>query len=207
MTAIEDPSILADFEEQVKSNPSLRKISRDRVIYASRKLRKTKKHGRPILCDFGQARYGSNTYTGDIQPYIYRAPEVVLRMPWNEKVDTWNVGVLAWDLFQQGHLFYGRDSDKENSDGHHLAEMIAIMGLPPKEMIHSSVYATRFFNSEGNWKRTIEIPSISFERLEGNLQGEPQRLFIQFLRKMLKWKPEERESARELLDDPWLRSH
>ena len=58
----------------------------------------------------------------------------------------------------------------------------------------------------GNWKRTIEISSISFERLEGNLQGEPQRLFIQFLRKMLKWKPEERESARELLDDPWLRS-
>lgn len=95
MTAIEDPSIVADFEEEEKSNPSLRKISRDRVIYASRKLRKTKKHGRPILCDFGQARYGSNTYTGDIQPYIYRAPEVVLRMPWNEKVDIWNVGVLV----------------------------------------------------------------------------------------------------------------
>jgi hypothetical protein len=58
----------------------------------------------------------------------------------------------------------------------------------------------------GNWKGTIEIPPISLEKLEGNLEGEPQQLFIQFLRKMLKWMPEERESARELLDDPWLRS-
>lgn len=95
MMAIEDPSILADFEEKEKSSPSPRKIIGDRVIYASRKLRKTKQHGRPTLCDFGQARYGSNTYSGDIQPYIYRAPEVLLRMPWNEKVDIWNVGVLV----------------------------------------------------------------------------------------------------------------
>ncbi|KAF4224820.1 hypothetical protein CNMCM6457_008881 [Aspergillus fumigatiaffinis] len=202
MMGIEDTSILADFEEEEKSNPSPRKISVDRIIYASRKLRKTKQHGLPILCDFGQARYGSNTYTGDIQPYIYRAPEVVLRMPWNEKVDIWNVGVLTWDLFQQRHLFYARDSDKKSSDGHHIAEMIAFMGPPPKEMIQNSVYATEFFDGDGNWKGTIDIPPISLEKLEANLEGEPQRLFIQFLRKMLKWKPEERESARELLDDP-----
>ncbi|PKX91187.1 kinase-like protein, partial [Aspergillus novofumigatus IBT 16806] len=126
MMGIEDTTILADFEEREKSNPSPQKIIGNRVIYVSRKLRKTKQHGRPILCDFGQARYGSNTYTRDIQPYIYRTPEVVLRMPWYEKVDIWNVGVLTWDNFQQGHLFYARDSAKENSDGHHLAEMIAL---------------------------------------------------------------------------------
>jgi serine/threonine protein kinase len=77
MMGIEDTSILADFKGEEKSNPSPRGISGDRIIYGSRKLRKTKQQGRPILCDFGQARYGSNTYTGDIQPYIYRAPEVV----------------------------------------------------------------------------------------------------------------------------------
>ncbi|KAB8244454.1 kinase-like protein [Aspergillus flavus] len=192
--------------EEEKSSPSSRKVVGDRMIYASRKLRKTKQHGRPTLCDFGQARRGPNTYCGDIQPYIYRAPEVLLRMPWNEKVDIWNVGVLTWDLFQQGHLFYARDSDKKSSDAHHLAEMIAIMGPPPKEVIQNSVYATEFFDGEGNWKGPIEIPSISLEKLEGNLEGESQRLFLQFLRKMLRWNSDERESARELLDDPWLRS-
>ncbi|OOG00367.1 hypothetical protein ASPCADRAFT_502697 [Aspergillus carbonarius ITEM 5010] len=172
------------------------KIVNDRVIYASRKLKKTKRHGRPTLCDFGQARFGSDTYSGDIQPYIYRAPEVVLRMPWNEK---------TWDFFQQGHLFYARDADKTPSDGHHIAEMIAVMGLPPREMTRSA-YANEFFDGEGNWKADIKIPLESLEKLEGALEGESQQLFLRFLRKMLRWKSEERASARELLDDPWLRS-
>ncbi|CAK42518.1 hypothetical protein CBS63078_6248 [Aspergillus niger] len=206
MMAIEDNSILSDFEEDEKSNPSPRKVVGDRVIYASRNLRKTKQHGRPTLCDFGQARFGSSTYSGDIQPYIYRAPEVVLQMPWNEKVDIWNVGVLTWDIFQQGHLFYARDSDKKCSDAHHLAEMVAIMGAPPKEMIQNNDYASQFFDDEGNWKGATEIPPVSLENLEEILEGESRQLFLQFLRKMLKWKPEERESARDLLDDPWLRS-
>jgi serine/threonine protein kinase len=95
MLGIEDNSILADFEEGEKSHPSPRKIVGERVIYSSRKLGRTKNHGRPVLCDFGQARFGSSTYFGDIQPYIYRAPEVLLRMPWDEKVDIWNLGVLV----------------------------------------------------------------------------------------------------------------
>ncbi|KAL5366226.1 kinase-like protein [Aspergillus floccosus] len=206
MMAIEDTSILAHFEEEETSNPSPRIIAGDRVIYASRKLRKTKQHGRPTLCDFGQARLGSNTYSGEIQPYIYRAPEVLLRMPWNEKVDIWNVGVLDMDSLAKRHLFYARDSEKKHSDGHHLAEMVAIMGLPPQELIQNSAYATDFIDGEGNWRGTIEIPPISLEKLEGNLQGESQHLFLQFMRKMLKWKPEERKSARDVLDDPWLRS-
>lgn len=70
-----------------KSHPSPRKIIGDRVIYSSRKLKKTNEHGRPVLCDFGQARYGAAHYDDDIQPYIYRAPEVLLRMSWDQKVD------------------------------------------------------------------------------------------------------------------------
>ncbi|GIJ81647.1 hypothetical protein Asppvi_000146 [Aspergillus pseudoviridinutans] len=148
MLGIEDNSILADFEEGEKSHPSPRKIVGERVIYSSRKLGRTKNHGRPVLCDFGQARVGSSTYCGDIQPYIYRAPEVVLRMPWDEKVDIWNLGVLTWDLFQKGHLFYARDSDKQNSDAHHLAEMIAILGPPPTDLLRNSDYAKEFFDNE-----------------------------------------------------------
>ena len=38
---------------------------------------------------------GTGTYTGDIQPYQYRAPEVILGAPWDEKVDIWAVGVMV----------------------------------------------------------------------------------------------------------------
>ncbi|RAK98805.1 putative serine/threonine protein kinase [Aspergillus ibericus CBS 121593] len=208
MLSVEDESILVDFEEAEKSDPSPRKVIGDRVIYSSRKLGIPKIHGRPILSDFGDARFISSlgTQWEDVQPWIYRAPEVVLRMPWDEKIDTWNVGVLAWDLFEQGHLFYARDAEKNASDAHHLAEMVAILGPPPKDILQRSEYASNFFDNEGNWKGAAKIPSISLEKLEGRLEGTHQEQFLCFLRKMLRWKPEDRASAKELLSDPWLKS-
>lgn len=29
-------------------------------------------------------------------------------------------------------------------------------------------------------------------------------MFLKFIRKMVTWKPEERSTAKELLEDPWL---
>jgi len=58
--------------------------------------------------------------------------------------------------------------------------------------------------STGNWKGAAEIPSKSLEEVERKLKGEDKAQFLQFVRKMLKWKPEERESAEELLKDQWL---
>jgi serine/threonine protein kinase len=34
--------------------------------------------------------------------------------------------------------------------------------------------------------------------------GEDKKLFIEFVRKMLQWLPENRSTAKELLADPWL---
>jgi serine/threonine protein kinase len=42
------------------------------------------------------------------------------------------------------------------------------------------------------------------EDSEEYLEGENKKMFMQFVRKMLRWDPEERQSARELLTDPWL---
>jgi hypothetical protein len=36
------------------------------------------------------------------------------------------------------------------------------------------------------------------------LSGEDKRLFLQFVGRMLRWLPEDRASAQELLGDPWL---
>lgn len=44
----------------------------------------------------------------------------------------------------------------------------------------------------------------SLEDEEENLEGEEKEVFLAFLRKMLQWRPEDRQSAKELLKDPWL---
>lgn len=97
MLNVEDESILVDFENAEISNPSPRKLVGDQTIYCSRKLGIPKKHGRPVLADFGEARFGSSTgtYSGIAQPFIYRAPEVIFRMPWDEKIDIWNLATLV----------------------------------------------------------------------------------------------------------------
>lgn len=60
----------------------------------------------------------------------------------------------------------------------------------------------------GNWLGAggVSIPSISMEKSEENLSGQDKQQFLQFMRSMLQWVPEERKTAKELLDDPWLNS-
>ncbi|KAJ5368969.1 protein kinase, partial [Penicillium cataractarum] len=94
MLSVEDKLILVNFEEAEKTSPNPCKIIRDRVIYSSRDLGIPNVYGRPILSDFGEARFclSLGMQWKDIQPLVYRAPE-------------------TWDLFERKHLFYACDSN------------------------------------------------------------------------------------------------
>jgi hypothetical protein len=65
--------------------------------------------GRIILSDFGAAVRGDVKRNHDAQPNVYRSPEVMLMAAWSYPADIWNVGAMIWDVFEGGHLFYGRD--------------------------------------------------------------------------------------------------
>lgn len=144
------------FEQQELDSPSPRKIDGDRVIHTSRSLvPRIYEYGRPVLCDLGEARFGKYDPSSDIQPYQYRAPEVILDMPWDHKADIWNVGVLVrcascrlsgraftvrltqiWDLFENGNLFKTTGGPENKEDNiYHLAHMIALLGPPPKDFV------------------------------------------------------------------------
>ena len=92
---VEDDSIFQTFERNELKDPSPRKVDGDRIIYESRGLVLPEKTGAPVLCDFGEAHFGKIFYTDDIQPYVCRAPEVILDIPWSYEVDIWNVGVMV----------------------------------------------------------------------------------------------------------------
>jgi hypothetical protein len=42
-----------------------------------------------ILGDFGDAPFGEETYIGEVISDLYRAPEIVLGIEWNENIDIW----------------------------------------------------------------------------------------------------------------------
>ncbi|GAB1209484.1 hypothetical protein APSETT445_008263 [Aspergillus pseudonomiae] len=60
-------------------------------------------------------------------------------------------------------------------------------------------------NMVGEWKQAIEIPTgTTLERSEEFLEGRNKEMFIGFMRGMLQWRPEDRKTAKDLLQDPWL---
>lgn len=48
-----------------------------------------------FLPDFGEARVGNRRHKGDIMPVLYGAPEIILDMEWDSKVDIWSVGLIV----------------------------------------------------------------------------------------------------------------
>jgi hypothetical protein len=48
-----------------------------------------------VLCDFGAAYFGEKLHDDDVQPDQYRCPEVILGVPWSNKLDVWSVGCMV----------------------------------------------------------------------------------------------------------------
>lgn len=94
---IADESVLEDVEKAESENMLPRKVVDNvRTIYSSHKLGLPKDllWGKPVLCDFGEARIGGR-HRGIIQPELYRTPEVLFEMEWDSSVDIWSVATLV----------------------------------------------------------------------------------------------------------------
>jgi serine/threonine-protein kinase SRPK3 len=97
MLSCSNPSIFDSWEKSEIDEPAPRKVDGNRVIYKSREFnlrRDMRSVGRCMITDLGMARIGVE-HEGFIQPEVYRAPEVMLCMPWTSAADIWNVGVMV----------------------------------------------------------------------------------------------------------------
>lgn len=112
---------------------------------------------------------------------------------------------MIWDLLEGKKLCDGFDPEyNKYTSRAHLAQLIALCGCPPKELLDRGKLTSRWFESNGVFKRQNLIPQgITLEN-SINMEGEDKKLFIEFVRKMLQWLPENRSTAKELLADPWL---
>ncbi|KAM3431985.1 hypothetical protein NHJ13734_007062 [Beauveria thailandica] len=206
MFSIKDSSVFTEFEEEEMNNPCPRKEVEGRTIYTSRALKSTGLVGPPVLCDFGSAVFGDAQNIECVQPHIYRAPEVTLEAPWDYKIDIWNVGCMIWDIFEGKQLFYAVDPEhKAYRRRAHLAEIVALLGPPPQDLLTRGRLASKFFSDQGTYAAGLDLPRYtSLEEQETLLTGDDKKQFLEFMRKMLQWSPERRSTARELFQDAWL---
>ncbi|KAL6169665.1 hypothetical protein ACJQWK_04671 [Exserohilum turcicum] len=202
LLGVSDPTVFSDIEESERQNPAPRKNLPGRTIYRSHVVPTT--YGPLMICDFGAARIGEK-YTGDVMPGVYRAPEIILGMEWDSKIDIWSVGVMIWDLFEGHSLFHAIKNGRLN-DELHLAEMVSLMGPPPKAFLERSEASRRYWDAEGNWIASTPIPQQALEMREQWLQGKEQEQLLALVRRILRWLPEERPSAEDLFEDAFFQS-
>ncbi|OJD17442.1 hypothetical protein AJ78_02467 [Emergomyces pasteurianus Ep9510] len=135
--------------------------------------------GLPLACDFGDAGFGDQEHDDLIMPEPYRAPEVVMQMKWGYAVDISSFG-MAWHFVASKPLFSGRDPDtNEHHDGHLIAELGALRGSPPPELMRPSRVCPLFWDENGNWRNLLPMPDITLENLttENNNGAEERKGF------------------------------
>ncbi|KAL3590806.1 hypothetical protein FPOAC2_13008 [Fusarium poae] len=211
MVKIEDASILErDVQDEFES-PLPQKHLDGRTIYLSRNNYGPLSIPTGIIqiadFDLSVRTKPGQIHMGAIQGEMYRAPEVILNAGYTYSADIWSLGVMLWDLLEGKGLFDTTASGEadEYDDQSHLGQITALIGSPPGNLLSRGQRTSMFYKPDGELKDPDRIPyDFNFENTINCMSGEEKLRFIQFIRRMVKWSPEERSTARELLEDPWL---
>lgn len=99
MFGINDSAVFEQFEHAELEHPTPRKEIDGRVIYLSRELQVPRQLGLPVLCNFGSAEWGEEKHEDNVQPNVYRSPEVILGVPWSYESEIWNVGCMVGTIW------------------------------------------------------------------------------------------------------------
>jgi serine/threonine protein kinase len=212
MMGLGDASILDRFVQHEVDHPSARKMpdNHGRIIYTSCSDFGEAPNEAVIasakITDIGLAAWGDEKNTKPIQSNAFMAPEVILQCGWSYPADIWNLGVMLWDLFENFGLFDAIDTRPGHYHAEkHLGLMIGLLGPPPLAFLKRGAKSSLYFDGQGQFKHPEYIDKeISFESSVQRFRGEEKDLFLDFAKKMIAWVPEERWTARQLLDHPYL---
>ncbi|KIW85314.1 hypothetical protein Z517_00704 [Fonsecaea pedrosoi CBS 271.37] len=101
-----------------------------------------------------------------------------------------------------------RGSDRDDMGPFLQRTSIRFLGPPPVSFLERSETSWKYFDHSGRLTTGVDLSDKqSLDTREERLDGENKRLFLEFVKSMLRWDPNERLTARELLDDPWLNNY
>lgn len=172
-------------------------------------LNSTKEEGFQLqIADFGNACWTHRHFTEDIQTRQYRAPEVILGLPYDTSADIWSLACLLWEMATGEFLFEPRSNTAAYSrDEEHLALMVELLGPIPRFLVTSAKHSRALFNRMGELRHIHNIGYCPMESILVKKHGIDEaeaRGFADFLRQMLEWNNKRRPTALEFLHHPWL---
>ena len=173
------------------------------------------------ICDLGSA---SDASDNEITPYLvsrfYRAPEIILGMPYDFAIDTWSVGCTLFELYTGKILFTGRTNNQM------LRSIMECRGKFSHKILRKAKFAELHFDDLLNF-RSVETDQLSGKdvvrminvskptrdlrtRLMVNAKGmadvETKELnsFVDLLERCLNLNPEKRCTPNEALKHPFI---
>ncbi|GAB1742048.1 hypothetical protein NU219Hw_g7438t1 [Hortaea werneckii] len=141
-----------------------------------------------------------------VGPAALRPPEVILGMKWGAPLDIWQIGCLFFMLLNKRIPFKNLEGEERWSGCYHLTQMTALMDPPPPDYLARSEEQYLECDETCAWGNpgSKGVPDISFEALLERLEGEDKVNALDFVGRIFRWKPEERSTAKELLEHPFF---
>ncbi|GMN51459.1 hypothetical protein TIFTF001_020621 [Ficus carica] len=155
------------------------------------------------VIDLGSSCFETDHLCSYVQSRSYRAPEVILGLPYDKKIDVWSLGCILAELCTGNVLF------QNDSPATLLARVIGIIGPIEQGMLAKGHDTYKYFTKNHMlYERNQETSRLEYlipkktslrHRLPMGDQG-----FIDFVAHLLEVNPKKRPSAAEAIKHPWL---
>lgn len=126
------------------------------------------------VIDFGSASHVSKAVCSTyLQSRYYRAPEIILGLPFCEAIDMWSLGCVIAELFLGWPLYPG------SSEYDQIRYISQTQGVPSEQMLNAATKTNRFFYREADstypfWR----LKSPDEHEAETNIKSKEARKYI-----------------------------
>jgi len=184
---------------------ALRFLKKQRIIHCDLKpenilLKEIDKLDIKII-DVGSSSFETEKLYPYVQSRYYRAPEIILGIPYSCSIDMWSFGCILAELFIGSPLFPGESEHEQ------LSFFIECLEVPPQYLINTGSHRREYFDLNGkpimkeNSRGLIHFPGA--KTLLQRIKCEDAR-FLNLIQRCLEWDPEKRITPEEALRHEWI---
>uniref|UniRef100_H3BWM2 Protein kinase domain-containing protein n=1 Tax=Tetraodon nigroviridis TaxID=99883 RepID=H3BWM2_TETNG len=179
------------------------------------------------LIDFGMAFQDSEVCPGIVvQPVPYRAPEVLLGLPFSYAIDMWGMGCVLMYLYLKEHLFTVCSEFKM------ISQVVKLLGQPEDHLLAKGLYTRKYFVEVNRpygpaWRLktpeeyNLDAPEkivgnteepllhslddlVNIHKFTSSAEYEDQLQFLDLIKSLLNVNAAKRISASEALNHPFI---